>query len=265
MNPSSRPRSVFRVVLLLSGWTVAAVLGGRGWERSSVAPAIVATPAKQTPESAEPPAESESKFARIFRKWSANPELAGALVGFCLLDDEGRVVFASPLAETALCPASALKTATTGAALGLLGLEFRFETTLVATAPLDAAGALFGDLVLAGGGDPTFSQDDLGRLADAALAAGLKQVAGRLRVDTSIFPQDPVSEHWNWGDIGNAYGAGAYGLNVDHNRLAIRFEPMALPGAPAKFLGGGPAARDTRWENRVLTGPAGSGDGAVVY
>ncbi len=240
-----------KIVLLISGWLAAVLLGLRLWDKPVAVPGPVAA--------------EEGKIERIFREWSTDPQFAGALIGFCLLDDAGRTVFASPLAGTALCPASALKTTTTGAAFGLLGPEFRFETVLAGTAPLDAAGALAGDLVLVGGGDPTFAQDDLDRLADAAIAAGLKSVAGQLRVDASIFPHAPVSEHWNWGDIGNAYGAGAYGLNLDHNRLIIRFEPGAQPGTPAKFLGGGPAPRDLRWENHVVTGPAGSGDEVVVY
>jgi D-alanyl-D-alanine carboxypeptidase/D-alanyl-D-alanine-endopeptidase (penicillin-binding protein 4) len=239
------------VVLLLSGWAVAVGLGIRAREKPAGPPEIATA--------------TEEEIDRIFREWSANPKLAGALIGFCLLDENGQTVFTSPLAGTALCPASALKTATTGAAFGLLGPEFRFETVLAGTAPLNAEGILDGNLVLVGAGDPTFSQGDLFELADAAIADGLKNVTGRLLVDTSIFPQNPVSEHWNWGDIGNGYGVGAFGLNLDHNRLEIRFEPGAQPGAPAKLLGGGPVPGDTRWENHVVTGLAGSGDEVVVF
>ncbi len=243
-----------QVVLLLSGWAVAVGLGLKLREH----------PAQPQPQPAATPVP-EGKFERIFREWSADPKLAGALVAFCLLDEKGQTVFASPLATTALCPASALKTATTGAAQALLGSEFRFETTLAATAPLGADGVLNGDLVLVGGGDPTFSSEDLGKLAADVIAKGLKQVTGRLVVDTSIFPPDPVSEHWNWGDIGNAYGAGAFGLNLDHNRLAIEFTPGKEPGAAAVLTGTDPALRETRSVNHVVTGAPGSGDGVVVY
>jgi len=242
-----------QITLLLSGWAAAIALGLRLREKPVEQPQPTVAPAPV------------GKFERIFRDWSNHPQLAGALVGFCLLDESGQTIYASPLAETALCPASALKTAATGAAFGLLGPEFRFETSLAGSAPLDAAGTINGDLVLVGGGDPTFSQEDLAKLADTVVAAGLKKVTGRLVVDASIFPPDPVSEHWNWGDIGNAYGAGAFGMNLDHNRMQIRFEPGAKVGEPAKLLGGAPALRDIRWENHVVTGPAGSGDAVVVY
>lgn len=254
--PNRSPLAVaLRGLLLLSGWIAAVLLGLRLWERAApppLSPAPVVAAAETTP-------------ARIFREWSANPQLDGALIGFCLLDERGKPAFTSPLGATALCPASALKTVTTGAAFGVLGTEFRFETMLAGTASLDPAGALPGDLVLVGGGDPTFSQENLAQLADAAVAAGLKSVVGRLRVDASCFPPDPVSEHWNWGDIGNAYGVGAFGINLDHNRLTIRFEPGDRPGVTAKFLDGLPAPRDVRWENHVIVGAPGSGDGVVVF
>lgn len=242
---------------MLAGWVAAGALGLRLRERPTIQSA--------EPVAVQPVPLEEGKIERIFRNWSANSQVAGALIGFCVLDESGETVFASPLAGMALCPASALKTVTTGAALALLGPEFRFETVLAGTAALTAEGTLDGDLLLIGGGDPTLSQANLSALADTAVAAGLKRVTGRVRSDASIFPQNPVSEHWNWGDIGNAYGAGAFGINLDHNRLEVRFEPGPQPGAPAKFAGGGPVTRDTRWENHVVTGPPESGDEVVIY
>lgn len=235
------------------------------------APGPVVEPRPATPEPAppaQPPVprgESEAPLAAIFREWSADPSLAGAALGFCVLDGEGASLFESPLARTAMCPASALKTVTTGAAFGLLGPEFRFETTLAATAPVGASGILQGDLVLVGSGDPTLERQDLEKLVDDAVAAGLKRVNGRLLVDASVLPEHPMNDHWCWGDVGNAYGAGAYGLNVDHNRMIVRFDPGTKEGAPAKFLDGAPSSSSTRWESRVRTGAAGSGDRVGVY
>jgi D-alanyl-D-alanine carboxypeptidase/D-alanyl-D-alanine-endopeptidase (penicillin-binding protein 4) len=255
--------SALRFIFLLSGWAVAVVLGLRLVEKPEPPRVVPVVQVAVTPPPSTP--VPERKVERLFREWSSHPQQAGALVGFCVLDENGQPVFASPLAGTALCPASALKTVTTGAAFGLLGPEHRFYTVIAGTAPLTPAGVLEGDLVLIGGGDPTFEQDDLDKLADTVIAAGLKRVTGRLRVDTSVFPPDPMSDHWNWGDIGNAYGAGAFGLNLDHNRLEATFEPGAQLGAPAKLLGGGPVVRETRWENYVTTGAAGSGDGVAIY
>ena len=206
------------------------------------------------------------EWGEFFGEWSRAEELEGAAIGFCVLDGDGEVVYASPLAETALCPASALKTLTAGAAYGLLGEGFRFETRLMGTGGISGDGLVTGDLVLKGGGDPTLSKGDLEKLAQDAVGKGLKRVAGTLRVDAGIFPGDPVSDHWVWGDLGNAYGAGAFGLNVGHNVVRLVFDAGEKEGDAARWLRGEPDIDEgIDWEMEVRTGPAGSGDGVMVY
>jgi D-alanyl-D-alanine carboxypeptidase/D-alanyl-D-alanine-endopeptidase (penicillin-binding protein 4) len=260
-------RSAFGGLLLLALGTA----GGwyfRDWSTNrDPVPPVVATPppdspapkeAKSTPSPANP-------LERAFKDWSAAPELAGALIGFCVFDTDGKLLYGSPLAETALCPASALKTVTAGAAFGLLGPDFRFRTEVLAAGGISPAGITTGDLVLNGGGDPTLSSEDLDALAALLVQKGLKRVEGSVRSDASVFPAEPVNEHWNWGDIGNAYGTGAYGLNVDHNVMSLWFDPGAKEGEPAKFGGSIPSLGKTRWDVQVTTGPAGSGDGVSIF
>lgn len=248
--------------LLVGGWTLAAWLG---WDRVNdgrLEP-IPLFPGQAVPK--RPEKERGAAMAGLFQEWASDPRLAGAAVGFCVLDEDGKIIFASTLAETAMCPASALKTVTTGAAFAILGPDFRFETTISATSAPDSSGVVEGDLVLVGSGDPTLSEKDLGELAEAVAKAGVKQVKGRLRLDASVFPGPPVSDHWNWGDIGNAYGAGAYGVNLNRNRMTVRFSPGPKEGDPAKVLGTTPSFSGFSWENRVFTGPSGSGDRVMVY
>ena len=244
----------FKGLLFVSGWAVA------GW-------LLIGAPMKpiqfvrQTAAAARNPEELE----KAFKEWQQDPSLSGALLALCVLDDKGSVVYQSSLAETAMCPASALKTVTTAAALELLGPGYRFETTLTGTVPFGDEGILEGNLVLIGSGDPTLSAADLEAMAADAVRAGLKQVRGMVLVDASVFPIPPVNDHWNWGDIGNAYGAGAYGINVDHNRMMIRFKPGTTEGMPAAVLGTEPEIKGIQWLNHVTTGPPGSGDRAVIY
>jgi D-alanyl-D-alanine carboxypeptidase/D-alanyl-D-alanine-endopeptidase (penicillin-binding protein 4) len=241
-------------LFLLSGWIAAGwVIWNAGGRQAEP---LVGSPA---PVSATPPEilEMSPPWQKTFDTWSARPELKSALVGLVLLDSEGHVAFSSGLGETALCPASTLKILTTGAALGMLGPEFRFETRLVHRPD--------GNLALVGAGDPTLTLADLDALAASAVEAGLKNVTGELVADTTVFSSPPVNDHWNWGDIGNAYGAGAFGLNLEHNRMAVRFLPGAKVGDPATLLNGSPIPTDTRWINEVSTGPAGSGDGVSIY
>lgn len=249
-------------VLLVAGWALAAWLG---WDRVNggrLEPIPLSPGRAALKVSGD---DRSSGISGLFQEWSTDPRLAGAAVAFCLLDENGKVLFESPLAETAMCPASALKTVTTGAAFALLGPEFRFETTVAATSAPDSSGIVAGDLVLVGAGDPTLAEKDLGELAEAVVRAGVKEVKGRVRVDTSVFPGPPVSDHWNWGDIGNAYGAGAYGLNLNRNRMSIRFSPGPKEGDPAVVARTTPPFSGFSWKNQVRTGPPGSGDRVVVY
>ncbi len=54
-------------------------------------------------------------------------------------------------------------------------------------------------------------------------------------------------------------------MNVNHNRMTVRFQPGAKPGDSAKLLDGSPVAAGTDWVNDVTTGAAGSGDGVAIY
>jgi D-alanyl-D-alanine carboxypeptidase/D-alanyl-D-alanine-endopeptidase (penicillin-binding protein 4) len=147
----------------------------------------------------------------------------------------------------------------------LLGPDFVFETVLSASAAISTDGAIGGDLVLIGSGDPTLAIADLEELATAAVAAGLKSVSGRVIADARAFPEAGASDHWNWGDVGNAYGAGIYGLNIEHNRCTVRFNPGFAPGEPASFLGASIDLPGVQWTNLVGTGEEGSGDGVVIH
>lgn len=162
-----------------------------------------------------------------------------------------------------MIPASALKILTTGAALSILGPDFRFVTRFAS--PSSSAPDLDGDLVILGGGDPTLSSARLGLMVDELVKRGIRKIDGRVIADATVFPECPMSDHWNWGDVGNAYGAGAYGLNVDHNRLVLGFRPGASVGEAAHFSGASIELPGVEWVNHVTTGAVGSGDRVVVY
>lgn len=261
-------KSVFGSTLMLllgisGGWLMRAWDAGDFRENKSLP-----QPEKSGERSLSSPDPQENAGVPLdaaFRNWSASPELEGASIGFCVLDESGKFIYASPLAETALCPASALKTLTAGAAFGILGEDFRFSTTLEADGGISPSGNVSGNLTLRGGGDPTLAEKDLVALAEEAVKRGLKRVEGRLSVDATVFPENPVSDHWVWGDLGNAYGTGAFGLNLGHNIVLLSFDGGRNVGDPATFLGSVPGLKGMEWDAQVTTGPAGSGDRVTLY
>ncbi len=81
-------------------------------------------------------------------------------VGCVLADADTGEMLEQIDAGVALPPASVTKAVTALYALDALGGAFRFITRIYATGPVEG-GILRGDVILAGGGDPTLSADHL--------------------------------------------------------------------------------------------------------
>lgn len=94
----------------------------------------------------------------------AQAGLAGADLGFQVIDLDSGAVLASRHPDKGFIPASTVKAVTAFAALETLGPGYRFATTLHAKGKLND-GVFDGDLWLKGGGDPLLSVQDLLALA----------------------------------------------------------------------------------------------------
>lgn len=211
----------------------------------------------------EPPPSAPHPIATLLQEARATPALAGAAIGFCLLNSQGEVVLDED-ATTAFIPASSLKTLTTATALETLGPDFHFTTELKSTAPIQE-GIIHGDLVIVGGGDPMLKLDDFKAWAADLKQRGLTRITGGIRADASIFSGSLYNDFWNWGDIGNGYGSGVSGLNLNHNRYIVMFRAGLTVGSPAELLGINLEIPGVLWKNEVTTGAADSGDGVVIH
>ncbi len=119
-------------------------------------------------------------------------------------------------AEEGFAPASVAKLATALYALEALGPEHRFETRLWAVGPV-AGGEVAGDLLLEGGGDPELDSDALSAFPEALRRAGIRRVAGRIRVDASGPVTAPAIDPQQPPDM--AYNPAISGLNLNFNRV----------------------------------------------
>ncbi|MCB1086098.1 MAG: D-alanyl-D-alanine carboxypeptidase/D-alanyl-D-alanine-endopeptidase, partial [Verrucomicrobiae bacterium] len=122
-----------------------------------------------------------------------------------------------------------------------------------------------GDVILIGGGDPMLAFDDLETLAKELAAKGIRRVSGRIIGDGSRFTGSLFPDFWDWGDIGNGYGSPVSGLNLGHNRYAIRWQPGEAIGKPANIQTLRPFVPNVSWINEVTTGPPGTGDGIMIH
>lgn len=129
----------------------------------------------------------------------------------CLIVQDGqRRIGPSEDPAGGLVPASNQKLLTTYGALGMLGTDFRFVTTVAASD--QPANGVVTDLYLVGGGDPFLVTDDwidqyddpegryhtrLEDLADSVVAAGITEITGTLYGDESLLDSQRIVAAWH--------------------------------------------------------------------
>lgn len=183
-------------------------------------------------EASPPPPEPPASRAALAR-WLAPLVTAAAdaagegTIAVLVTDEYGREV-AAHAPDTPVMPASTLKLVTAAAVLTTLGPDGRLATHLEATAPIGPTGALDGDLLLRGVGDPTIVTDEYRRwiypsrphsllddLADQLVAQGLTTVAGDVVAVTEGFVGDGRAEGWQDNYFHDLDARYVTGLTVD--------------------------------------------------
>ncbi|HEY6229875.1 MAG TPA: D-alanyl-D-alanine carboxypeptidase/D-alanyl-D-alanine-endopeptidase [Pyrinomonadaceae bacterium] len=213
-------------------------------------------------------AELQARIDQVLKK----TELEPAMVGIKVISlDSGRVVFESN-ANKLLRPASNMKLYTIAAALDRLSPDYRFVTSVYATARPDAAGVVHGDLTIYGRGDPSFAArfnagnyfKGIDDLAARIVAAGVKRVEGDLIGDETYFVGPQYGAGWEWEDLQWWYGAEVSALTVNDNALDLSIKPGSQLGAPAVVTTGPPDALLTI-VNKVLTGARNTRRDITIY
>jgi D-alanyl-D-alanine carboxypeptidase/D-alanyl-D-alanine-endopeptidase (penicillin-binding protein 4) len=131
-----------------------------------------------------------------------SPYLALDRTGAIAMDAlTGEVLYAHN-ASLPLVPASNEKLPVAWTALILLGPSYRFHTDVLGTG--ERTGATWnGDLFIEGNGDPTLTASDIGRLARAVRAAGIRRVTGRIRGDESAYDARRGAPGWKRYFVGS--------------------------------------------------------------
>ncbi len=138
------------------------------------------------------------------------------ITGYIVADVATGRVLEQVNADAPVPPASVAKTVTALFALEKLGADLRFTTRVMAAGSVQG-GRLSGDLVLAGGGDPTLDSDKLGDLVAALAATGLREVTGRFLAYAGALPSfDRITDEQ---PIQVGYDPGLSGLLLNFNRV----------------------------------------------
>ena len=120
-----------------------------------------------------------------------------------------------------LPPASVAKAITALYALDVLGPEHRFQTRIMATGPIKN-GILRGDLILAGGADPTLDTNALAAMAQSLKKSGLTEVRGAFKIYDGALPFvrsiDPDQPDY----VG--YSPAISGIALNYNRVHFEWK-----------------------------------------
>jgi len=148
----------------------------------------------------------------------------GGKVSFVVADAKTGLILETANPVLPQPPASVTKTITSLYALDTLGAGYRFKTRLMATGPV-VNGRLKGDLVLVGGGDPTLDTDDLADMAAALKQAGVREVSGKFKVNSSALPFIKQIDKSQPDYLG--YNPAVCGLNLNFNRVHFEWKRSA--------------------------------------
>lgn len=214
---------------------------------------------------------AQNTLSGMVEKLKSDPALIGASWSILAVYADAKDTLANYNEQTALPPASVMKTVSTAAALQILGSDYTFKTRLYISGDITEDGILNGNLILQGGGDPTLGSDKWKEGAKDSLllnvyrtlvANGIKMINGNIIADASVFEEVMAAPGWNWGDIGNYYGAGPSGLTVCDNLLVYCFK-SGENGEKTTIFKTVPEISDIQVRNYVTAG--GKGDNAYVF
>jgi D-alanyl-D-alanine carboxypeptidase/D-alanyl-D-alanine-endopeptidase (penicillin-binding protein 4) len=194
-------------------------------------------PAAATPAAAPAPTPAVLALRTDLERLIAGPRWPRARWGVMVLSlDQGDTLFAHA-GDQLLTPASNMKLFTSAAALYYLGPQFRYNTFLLATGPIEN-GVLDGDLVLYGTGDPALSDRFGTRMtvwrgfADSLKALGISEVRGAVVGDGSYFGGSGTGAGWKEDYVNAAYAAPAGALSYAENIATLEIRPARAAGRP---------------------------------
>lgn len=217
--------------------------------------------------------QSSSKLSIEIEKLKTDEALKHAVWSICVMPVKKDTILAEYNSNISLIPASTLKIVTTGAALSMLGGDFKFETKLQHDGVFDTlTGIIKGNLYIIGGGDPTLEseyfkdkKDSLSttdKWAELLKKKGIKKIEGAIVGDASIFDDNTIPAQWIWADIGNYFGAGASGLSYHDNKYTLYLKSGAT-GSKTVITKTIPDIEGLQMVNNVSSG--GNDDNAFIY
>ena len=192
-----------------------------------------------------PGLEARPRLAGVIDSVVSSPVLAATSWGIAVLDVESGTWLARLNAGKHFIPASNTKLVVAAVSLGVLGPDYRWETSVWAGA--QSGDSVADGLLVIGRGDPTFSRrfrdDDLtvtDSIADRIAAAGLKRIRGDITIDVSFFGDRTALGAWEVGDLGWSYAPPIDAFAIGEGTFSIVMRGGEAQGQPAEVTTIGP-------------------------
>lgn len=194
-------------------------------------------------------------------------------VGLCIVDVQTGQIIASVNPSMSLIPASNMKIVTTAAGLKILGNDFNYRTELQHDGIIKDS-ILEGNIIIKGYGDPTLGsplmanipnmQQVLDSFSQVIKGLGIHTIKGKIIGDGSAFERSTATATWLWEDLGNYYGAGPSGLNLNENLYELHFTQNPTVGSPPSVSKLVPHVPHFQMYNEVIS-KNGGGDDSFIY
>jgi D-alanyl-D-alanine carboxypeptidase/D-alanyl-D-alanine-endopeptidase (penicillin-binding protein 4) len=259
--------------ILLAGLVLGTALGQEA-KPAATPDELQAIPhsALRIPHSEEQPPATPGELQERLAGLLSQPRFGAALWGVKIVSlDSGKTLFEHNPGKL-FSPASNAKLYTVALALDRLGPDYRIRTSLYAKTRPGRGGALEGDVIVYGRGDPTINArlhggdilKALEPLAATLTNAGVKRIAGDLIGDASFFHGPEFGSGWAWDDQEHDYGAEISSLTINNNTLEVLVRPGERVGAPCR-LTLLPATGYLTLSNRTETVPKGQRRAVSLY
>ena len=207
------------------GALLQAVLGGFSVLLGVIALAQTPPPPPPTPPAPAATAEEDAPLPANLPPTVAQAVRAAKLPASAVSFYVQEVGAARPLlsvnGDKAFNPASAMKLVTTYAALELLGPAHTWKTQVLATGTI-SNGALDGDLIFKGGGDPKLTHEHFWLILRKLRAKGIREIKGSVVFDRNYFDTTSYDPAKFDGEPQRAYNAGPDALLINFKALALQ-------------------------------------------
>lgn len=182
---------------------------------------------------------SQPELKAALDKLASSSLVKNASVAVSIYDPEDGTAVYERRGTVQFIPASVLKIYTAVAAMSYLGGDYRYTTAIGYRGTIQD-GVLKGDLVIRGGGDPSWVEELYPEgphkvfevWADSLKAHGINSIEGDLVADISLYPTQGFLGIWSADDKPYNYAPSIGALSFNANTIRFDMLPAATAGKP---------------------------------